>query len=79
VVLGSANNVCKSSLLGLLNEVRKFELQTKFENSTSTYKFEFEFGLEAITIRFVATDSGVYLTSGAINVIVHESGQWTMT
>jgi len=47
----------------------------KFENRTSINKFEFEFGLEAFAIRFVAADRGVYLTSGAINVIVRKSGQ----
>ena len=34
---------------------------------TSIYKFEFEFSLEAFAIRFVAADSGVDLTSGAVN------------
>ena len=53
------------AILGLLNEVQKF--------GTSIYKFEF--GLEAFAIRSVAADSGVYLTSGAISVIVCESGQ----
>ena len=42
---------------------------------TLIYKSEFEFGLEAFAIRFVAADSGVYLTSGAINVTVCKSEQ----
>jgi len=36
---------------------------------------KFEFGLEAFAIRFVAADSGMYLTSSAISIIVCESGQ----
>ena len=39
------------------------------------YKFEFEFGLEAFAIRFVAAEIGVDLTNGTVNVIVRESGQ----
>ena len=37
---------------------------------TLIYKYEFEFDFEAFAVWFVAADSGVDVTSGAVNIIV---------
>ena len=71
VMLNYAGKYCEAGdacQLSVMSVIMNSNADLNYYFRTSIYKFEFD--LEAFAIRFVAADSGVDLTSGAVNVIV---------